>query len=106
MLRGAPAHNRIVANVDPVRNAWFRQLLQAGTADAPARHRFSLGGSRYRQRSVAHRCVPRHEPEWQSATVADGRRQIGRATCRERVCQYVEISEVAVSVKKKTDIKD
>src|SRR3546814_12586965 len=27
--------------------------------------------------------------------------QIGRASCRERVCQYVKISVVAVSVKKK-----
>src|SRR3546814_17214199 len=28
--------------------------------------------------------------------------QIGRASCRERVCQYVEISVFAVSLKKKT----
>src|SRR3546814_16723528 len=28
--------------------------------------------------------------------------KIGRASCRERVCQYVEISVVAVSFKKKT----
>src|SRR3546814_18263272 len=27
--------------------------------------------------------------------------QIGRASCRERVCQYVSISVVAVSLKKK-----
>src|SRR3546814_14201390 len=27
--------------------------------------------------------------------------EIGRASCRERVCQYVEISEVAVSLKTK-----
>src|SRR3546814_20229609 len=27
--------------------------------------------------------------------------EIGRATCRERVCQYVEISVVAGSIKKK-----
>src|SRR3546814_13017991 len=30
--------------------------------------------------------------------------EIGRASCRERVCQYVSISVVAVSVKKKTHI--
>src|SRR3546814_17846153 len=30
---------------------------------------------------------------------------IGRASCRERVCQYVEISVVAVSLKKKTNTK-
>src|SRR3546814_12435843 len=29
------------------------------------------------------------------------RKKIGRASCRERVCQYVEISAVAVSLKKK-----
>src|SRR3546814_18133316 len=28
--------------------------------------------------------------------------EIGRASCRERVCQYVSISVVAVSLKKKT----
>src|SRR3546814_13376605 len=29
--------------------------------------------------------------------------EIGRASCRERVCQYVEISVVAVSLKKKKE---
>src|SRR3546814_20539106 len=29
------------------------------------------------------------------------KRQIGRASCRERVCQYVEIAVVAVTLKKK-----
>src|SRR3546814_9914948 len=29
--------------------------------------------------------------------------EIGRASCRERVCQYVSISVVAVSLKKKKD---
>src|SRR3546814_19192376 len=32
-------------------------------------------------------------------------RQIGRASCRERVCQYVSISVVAVSLKKKKNTK-
>src|SRR3546814_16061790 len=32
--------------------------------------------------------------------------EIGRASCRERVCQYVSISEVAVSVKKKYNISE
>src|SRR3546814_18409821 len=34
------------------------------------------------------------------------RAQIGRASCRERVCQYVEISVVAVSLKKKNTTTD
>src|SRR3546814_13539202 len=32
-------------------------------------------------------------------------RQIGRASCRERVCKYVKISVVAVSLKKKQNEK-
>src|SRR3546814_11098026 len=36
------------------------------------------------------------------ASIGAAARQIGRASCRERVCQYVEISGVAVSLKKKT----
>src|SRR3546814_12734860 len=39
--------------------------------------------------------------EVQIPTGKDGGKQIGRAACRERVCQYVEISVVAVSSKKK-----
>src|SRR3546814_16326178 len=35
---------------------------------------------------------------------AKQRMQIGRASCRERVCQYVEISVVAVSSTKKKNI--
>src|SRR3546814_20292770 len=35
------------------------------------------------------------------ANLEQQRRQIGRASCRERVCQYVSISVVAVSLKKK-----
>src|SRR3546814_20356716 len=37
-----------------------------------------------------------------SASVADFYAQIGRASCRERVCQYGLSTEVAVSLKKKT----
>src|SRR6056297_3681486 len=33
-------------------------------------------------------------------------RQIGRASCRERVCQYVQISVVAASFKKKKQNSD
>src|SRR3546814_15202094 len=34
--------------------------------------------------------------------VGEVRQQIGRASCRERVCQYVSISVVDVSLKNKT----
>src|SRR3546814_12978054 len=37
----------------------------------------------------------------EGAVVAEDDAEIGRAACRERVCQYVEISVVAVSLKKK-----
>src|SRR3546814_18850001 len=33
--------------------------------------------------------------------LSGGQSEIGRASCRERVCQYVSISVVAVSLKKK-----
>src|SRR3546814_12635942 len=33
---------------------------------------------------------------------AELKNEIGRASCRERVCQYVEITVVAVSLKKKS----
>src|SRR3546814_18615579 len=36
------------------------------------------------------------------AAAARDHMQIGRASCRERVCQYVSISGVAVSLKKKS----
>src|SRR3546814_12388629 len=35
--------------------------------------------------------------------IAVSRDEIGRASCRERVCQDVELSVVAVSIKKKTN---
>src|SRR3546814_3642014 len=38
-------------------------------------------------------------------TIAAPHDEIGRATCRERVCQYVEISGVAVSLKKKKNTR-
>src|SRR3546814_19779301 len=41
---------------------------------------------------LVRRAVDRHLPF----------REIGRASCRERVCQYVEIQVVCVSLKKKT----
>src|SRR3546814_12554022 len=40
----------------------------------------------------------------QGANPLDAKIEIGRASCRERVCQYVEISGVAVSFKKKQNI--
>src|SRR3546814_16631886 len=42
------------------------------------------------------------EPPDESLFVTARREQIGRASCRERVCQYVSISVVAVSLKKQT----
>src|SRR3546814_20134747 len=38
------------------------------------------------------------------AAVVGRQQQIGRASCRERVCQYVSVSVVAVSLKKNNDI--
>src|SRR3546814_10838609 len=39
---------------------------------------------------------PAQLPRRPIRTASPGRSEIGRASCRERVCQYVSISEVAV----------
>src|SRR3546814_16000660 len=60
-------------------------------------------------RPVAAELPPRLPPAWTVSlrAVRPGTaRQIGRASCGERVCQYVSISVVAVTLqKKKNDIK-
>src|SRR3546814_18530397 len=43
------------------------------------------------------RIRPDHKLSISGDWVSTGARQIGRASCRERVCQYVSISVVAVS---------
>src|SRR3546814_20074875 len=47
---------------------------------------------------------PRHEAAGARAILPreDGRAELGRASCRARVCQYVSISVVAVSLKQNT----
>src|SRR3546814_20892524 len=59
------------------------------------------GGSAaaYRLAQAAHRVLFLEKGE---KLPDDGRTQIGRASCRERVCQYVSISVVAGSLKKTT----
>src|SRR3546814_14722379 len=88
--------------------------------------RFQAGVGRRRRRSRdSHRCGYQSVlRRWRSEGVHAGRQlrdererslgdrgsaydhptEIGRASCRERVCQYVEISVVAVSLKKKKQI--
>src|SRR3546814_12064913 len=75
----------------------------AGTrCDEPADRRLEprVGGERARRGGGARRTCGRDE-----RGAAQARRplvrQIGRALCRERVCQYVSISVVSVSLKKK-----
>src|SRR3546814_16073263 len=59
--------------------------------------------NRGRRRARAHkRRGPRPRCALLSAPRSAPFHQIGRASCRERVCQYVSISVVAVSLKKKT----
>src|SRR3546814_13296765 len=68
--------------------------------DLPPRYAFE--GRVQRRRA---RVQPRLHPHRARAALfgPDGGdvREIGRASCRERVCQYVKISVVAVSFKKK-----
>src|SRR3546814_15124865 len=62
---------------DRRRRRWWRG---SDVASSPLRQRFAL--------------LPPH-----------GFAKIGRASCRERVCQYVKISVLAVPLQKKTDHK-
>src|SRR3546814_11318933 len=52
--------------------------------------------------AVAGLYVGGYELDWRTLIGGDGRYEIGRASCRERVCSYVLISVVAVTLKKKT----
>src|SRR3546814_226071 len=47
------------------------------------------------------RSAPCRAGRWPATATSRAGREIGRASCRERVCQYVWISVVAVSLKKK-----
>src|SRR3546814_13183941 len=55
------------------------------------------------RRSAIDRRTTRHPGYATSQRIR--KRKIGRASCRERVCQYVSISVVAVSLKKKQSIR-
>src|SRR3546814_16899674 len=59
------------------------------------------GRARIFERQILH--ILRDEPDRRTVVLAVAQRfgEIGRASCRERVCQYVSISVVAVSLKKK-----
>src|SRR3546814_16843211 len=80
----------------PVGVDLLRQLHSVGRVHRPERadrHRPELDGGGARAGAAAGDPRPAPGP---AASV-----QIGRASCRERVCQYVSISVVAVSLQKK-----
>src|SRR3546814_14225497 len=95
--------------VDPAAIALYR-------AAEPAPDRADEAPPRRRDRSAHRRGHPAYDQRdrdraaEQRLTVAPANAgaadlaQIGRASYRDRVCQYVEISVVAVSLKKKKDI--
>src|SRR3546814_19189887 len=75
--------------------------LRGGRDRRRARFEPYIVGQRdiHRRGFEAHRIGRREETHREQAE-----QQIGRASCRERVCQYVSISVVAVSLKKKKHI--
>src|SRR3546814_11719504 len=81
-----------------------QRLLRPGGPDLP---RADLGsGARPRDRWLrsARACRRRHRVGDRQARPTGDSGQIGRASCRERVCPYVEISVVAVALKKKKSV--
>src|SRR3546814_16266811 len=72
-----------------------------GDCTRPTRHRAATAGQ---SAGTARLRAKAARPHAGRTPGADGlrRREIGRASCRERVCKYVSISVVAVLLKKKT----
>src|SRR3546814_14230571 len=74
---------------------------------AVRRHRIELGAgdmALFGQRLIV--ILPDHPPAARGNRAGVDEGKIGRASCRERVCQYVLISVVAVSLKKYKKISD
>src|SRR3546814_20232696 len=78
-------------------------LAQAGPVDAK-RFLDSLG-DRLRDRGRDHPVAGTHEQGVVEMVAPRLKIELGRASCRERVCQYVLISVVDVSLKKNTKRK-
>src|SRR3546814_17840621 len=105
-LEHRPAHGMPGRMSDPVL-LWFRQDLRLGdqaalaaaVQEGPVIPLYVLDDQAPRQWKMggASRWWLHHSLR----SLDDDLRKIGRASCRERVCQYVSISVVAVSIKKK-----
>src|SRR3546814_13343326 len=103
------------------RGTWEWFVNRGGITDDHARE--VLGEQAWRpdpakgdaSRLVAHRTALMAHLAWKRDLMTEGqlsellkisRLEIGRASCRARVCQYGEISGVAVSLKKKRETKE
>src|SRR3546814_16483196 len=101
---GIPAKNRDVVTYESGGKA--RAAVAGGQVDFTI---LSAEGSEGVRDMVRPLAIVRDTPlkDWEAATPVNealkpmGIQKIGRASCRERVCQYVSISVVAVSLKKK-----
>src|SRR3546814_18371554 len=84
-------------------------LVLAGCATPETRLRSGLqnaGLSKAMAACMAERMVDRLSPlQLRRPSAIGSLQEIGRASCRERVCQYGWISVVAVSIKKKQNIR-
>src|SRR3546814_17464431 len=83
----------------PPRHAVAHQRDRAGVHRIGQAPRGSISGDVGHARSIQAVETERHV-EAVTRPSDHRRRQIGRATCRERECQYVKISGVAVTLKK------
>src|SRR3546814_18754742 len=90
----------------------FAARLCAGQARHDHDQAAPIAFRRAEKAIASFRCMPRFEPV-RAGEMAQDRiavrlddRQIGRASCRGRVWQYVYISVVAVSLKNKIDNED
>src|SRR3546814_14716032 len=68
--------------------------------DGPGLSSHAIGTPEYR-REIIRKALRGHVIAWTVASLPLIWAEIGRASCRERVCHYVEISVGAVTLKKK-----
>src|SRR3546814_12973189 len=78
----------------------IRVMVNSGNAKPVRTRGIAVVAAEAWSRGSRHGCRGVHESKIRSAA-HQRMTQIGRASCRERVCQYVEISVVAITLKKK-----
>src|SRR3546814_21183967 len=82
-------------------SATARRLAQGGLVAFPTETVYGMGADAEKPQALASIYAAKGRQANHTVIVHLAPAEIGRASCRERVCTDVEISEVAVPIKKK-----